>query len=377
MSTDERSRAWVDISIRAFQQNFLTVLDRVGSHVGVIPMVKANAYGLGMKEAVAALEPLEPWGYGVAAVEEGLGIRSMGIRGPVLVLSPVPPASYPDAVAGDLAVCISDLEALGRLRSAAAAEGRPGRFHLEVDTGMGRAGFSWNQVSRWGPAFREALGEPLRWEGCFTHFHSADSVDPAPTLTQWARLQEVLEALPEMPREPFLPACSYPGARRLPEVGAQAVRQGIFLYGGVPGQDLVPPEPVAALRARVTFIREAEAGTTVGYGATYTAPGPQRWATVGIGYGDGLPRLLSNRGRALIRGRTAPIIGRISMDVTVLDVTELEEVEVGDVATFFGQDVDGEIPLEEVAELAGTINYEILTDLTPRVNRIWTEDGGY
>lgn len=377
MSTDRRSRAWVDVSTRAFQRNFLTIRERVGEEVAIIPMVKANAYGLGMREAVEALEPLGPWGFGVAAVEEGLGIREMGIRKPVLVLSPVPPDSYGPAVAGDLSVCISDLEALERLRSAAEAAERPGRFHLEVDTGMGRAGFSWNRVGEWGSSFADSLGSPLRWEGCFTHFHSADGPDQGPTRTQWARLQETLQALPEMPPDALLHACNSPGALRLPELGAGAVRPGIFLYGGVAGHGLPDPAPVAALRARVTFIREAEVGTTVGYGATYTAQIPQRWATVGIGYGDGLPRLLSNRGRALVRGQPAPIIGRISMDVTVLDITEVEGVEVGDVVTFFGKDGATEIPLEEVADLAGTINYEILTDLTHRAPRIWTADGGY
>lgn len=377
MSTDARARAWVDVSIRAFEQNFLTIRDRAGDGVRVIPMVKANAYGLGMDRAVEALEPLEPWGYGVAAVSEGLGIREMGIQKPVLVLSPLPPDSYGAAVEGGLAVCISDLEALGRLRAAAEKAGKPGRFHLEVDTGMGRAGFSWNGVDRWGREFEDVLGEPLRWEGCFTHFHSADSRDAAPTLTQWARFQETLEALPDMPEDAFLHACNSSGALRLPDLGGGAVRPGIFLYGGVAGEELVPPEPVASLRARVTFIREAEVGATVGYGATYTASEPQRWATVGIGYGDGLPRLLSNRGRALVRGRYAPIIGRISMDATVLDVTHVDDVEVGDIVTFFGVDGEWVLPLEEVAELAQTINYEILTDLTPRVPRIWTADGGY
>lgn len=367
----------MDVSIRAFQQNFLTVRDRVGDEVRIIPMVKANAYGLGLEKAIEALEPLDPYGYGVAAVAEGLGIREMGLQKPVLVLSPLPPGSYTAAVEGDLSVCISDLDALDRLRTAAVEVGKPGRFHLEVDTGMGRAGFSWNQVERWAPPFGEVLGEPLKWEGCFTHFHSADSRDPAPTLTQWARFQETLEALPALPDGAFIHACNSPGALRLPDLGGQAVRPGIFLYGGEAGEGLVPPEPVASLRARVTFIREAQVGATVGYGATYTAPEPQRWATVGIGYGDGLPRLLSNRGRALIKGRYAPIIGRISMDATVLDVTHVDGVEAGDIVTFFGVDGEWILPLEEVAEVAGTINYEILTDLTPRLPRIWTVDGGY
>jgi len=376
MSTELRSRAWVDVSTRAFQQNFLSIRGAVGEGVHIIPMVKADAYGLGMPEAIEALEPLEPWGYGVATVEEGVRVRELGISRPVLVLSPLPPGSYPAAVTADLAVCVSDTAAMERLREAALVAGLPGGFHLEVDTGMGRAGFAWDRAEVWGPRVSALLAEPLRWDGCFTHFHSADVSGDA-TPTQWARLQDAVAALPPMPPTAILHACNSPGALRRPDFAAHAVRPGIFLYGGVAGEDLPRPAPVAALRARVTFIRDARAGDTAGYGATYCAGKPERWATVGIGYGDGLPRLLGNRGFALVGGRRVPIIGRISMDATVLNVSGVDGVAVGDVVTFFGRDGGGEIPLEEVADLAQTINYEILTDLTPRAPRIWTADGGY
>ncbi len=372
MSTELRTRAWVDVSAPALRWNFLRVRESVGDGVRIIPMVKANAYGLGMSEAIAALEPVHPWGYGVAAVEEGVRIRSLGISKPVLVLSPVPPASYEAAVRADLAVSVSDLAALARLRDAALAVGREGRFHLEVDTGMGRAGFDWEGAGEWAPAFRTFLEPPLRWEGCFTHFHSADGADEAPTSTQFRRLQQVLALLPPLPGGAIVHACNSPGALRRPEFAAQAVRPGIFMYGGVAGDGLPSPHPVASLRARVTFLREASPGATVGYGATYCARGPERWATVGIGYGDGLPRLLGNQGSALVRGRRVPIVGRISMDVTVVP-----GVEVGDVVTFIGRDGEEEITLEEVADHARTINYEILTDLTQRLPRIWTDDDGY
>ncbi len=341
-----------------------------------MPMVKADAYGLGMAQCVSALEPEDPWGYGVAAVEEGLQLRDLGVRKPVAVLSPVPPGSYRQAVAAGLSVAIGDLEALIRLREAAEAAGTPGRFHLEVDTGMGRAGFDWHRAGQWGPRVSELLGAPLVWEGCFTHFHSADAADPGSMELQWDRLAASLENLPGKPESLLLHACNSPGALRRPNFGGDAVRPGIFLYGGVAGEGLPPPLPVASLRARIVFLREAVAGSTVGYGATYAASGSERWATAAIGYGDGLPRLLGNRGEGLVGGRRAPIIGRISMDVTVLNVSGVPDVEIGDVVTFIGRDGAEEITVEEVAAQARTINYEILTGLTQRLPRIWMDDDG-
>jgi len=377
MSTDKRARAWVDVSAPALRENFQTVLEAVGEGVRMIPMVKADAYGLGVAEVVSVLEPLNPWGYGVASVGEGVGLRRLGIQKPLVVCCPVSPASYREAVEARLAVSISDLGGLANLREASAEAGVQGRFHLEVDTGMGRSGFDWHRVENWGPAVGELLGPELLWEGCFTHFHSADRAEESPTSTQWSRLLATVDFLSSKPEGVLIHACNSPGALRRPDLAGDAVRPGIFLYGGVAGDGLPPPFPVASLRARIVYLRDAIPGSTVGYGSTYTAPGAERWASVSIGYGDGLPRLLSNRGEALVRGRRAPIIGRISMDVTVLDVTGVKGVEVGDVVTFFGRSDGGEIPLEEVAGHAETINYEILTGLTQRLPRIWMDDGGY
>ena len=377
MSTDERARAWVDLSASALKENLRTVREVVGEGVRLIPMVKADAYGLGVANVVSVLEPLNPWGYGVAAVGEGVGLRRLGIQRPIIVCSPVAPASYRDAVESRLTVSISDLGGLSNLREASMEAGVPARFHLEVDTGMGRAGFDWHRVKEWGPGVGDLLSPELVWEGCFTHFHSADGADEGPTSTQWNRLMTTVESLPFRPGGLLIHACNSPGALRRPDFAGDAVRPGIFLYGGVAGDDLPPPVPVASLRARIVYVRDAISGSTVGYGSTYTAPGVERWASVAIGYGDGLPRLLSNRGEALVRGRRVPIIGRISLDVTVLNVTEIHDAAVGDVVTFFGRADGDEIALEEVAGHAETINYEILTGLTQRLPRIWTDDGGY
>jgi alanine racemase len=367
----------VDVDASALRANFLTIRETAGEGARVVPMVKANAYGLGVENTVAALEPLDPWGYGVATVEEGLHLRTLGVEKTVLICSPLPPASYPEAVRGGLTVSISEMEGLRRLSAAALAGEQTGRFHLEIDTGMGRAGLDWREVGSWRTELEELLDSHLSWEGCYTHFYSADGAVELPIVEQWERLQRTLSRLPKAVEGLLVHACNSPGTLRRPDFAADAVRPGIFMYGGVAGEGLPDPEPVASLRARVTLVKEVPAGSTVGYGATYRAQGRETWATVGIGYGDGLPRLLSNRGQGLVHGARAPIIGRISMDVTVLDVTRVGGVLPGDVVTFFGRDGGEGISLEEVAAQADTINYEILTDLTPRLPRIWMNDGGY
>lgn len=374
MSTDGRARAWVEVEASALRRNLLTIRDSVGSGPALIPMVKADAYGLGVGPALSALAPAEPWGYGVATVAEGRGLRELGVELPILVIGPLPPGAYRRAVEADLTVCLSDLGALERLEAASRDAGRAATFHVEVDTGMGRAGFDWREAASWGPAVAGTSGTDLRWTGCYTHFHSA-GIESASVRVQWERFQDALRALP-LPEEGVLVhAANSAAALRCPEYAADAVRPGIFLYGGPAGKGLPEPEPVVSVRARVIFTREAPPGSTVGYGATHTAGEWERWATVGIGYGDGLPRSLGNRGSALVRGRRVPIVGRISMDVTVVDITHVPDVEIGDVVTLVGRDGDETIGLEEVAELAGTISYEILSGLSGRLPRIWIDAG--
>jgi alanine racemase len=336
-------------------------------------MVKADAYGLGLSRAVAAMGPVDPWGYGVATVQEAAALRALGVELPVLVFSPLPPGSYDAVVELAAVACLSDVEAVARLRSAAGRARASAEFHIEVDTGMGRAGFDWRRAAEWGGTVADQC-DGIRPTGVFTHFHSADQgVDSVQA--QWQRLEDALAALP-WPRDSLMVhVCNSAAALRLPGLAADGVRPGIFLYGGAAGRGLPPPEPAATVRSRIVFVKEAPPGSTLGYGATHQARGWERWATLAIGYGDGLPRSLGNRGHALVGGVRVRIIGRISMDMTVVDITDLADVEVGDVATLIGSDGTETISLEEIAELAGTINYEILTGLTQRLPRIWLDDG--
>ena len=379
-SWDRRTRAWIEVRTAAVRRNYRRVQEAVGGDVGVIPMVKADAYGLGADRMVAALEPEGPLAWGVATVEEGRRLRDLGVLRTILVVTPLPPGSYPDAVDADLTVCLSSLDALRLLDEAVARRGRPARFQVEVDTGMGRAGFDWRQAGQGGPVVVARHRPDLRWTGCYTHFHSADD-NPATVPVQWERLVDVLTSVPH-PNEDFLVhAQNSAGAFRAGRLAsgsyrAGAVRPGIFLYGGSAGPGLSEPDPVATVRARVVHVRDASPGTTVGYGATYAARGWERWATLAIGYGDGLPRALGNSGHALVGGRRVPIVGRISMDLTVVNISGSDGVEAGDVATLIGESGTERITVDEVAKLAGTISYEVLTGFTPRLPRIWMDDGG-
>jgi alanine racemase len=287
-------------------------------------MVKADAYGLGMREVVTALRrlpsPADPWAFGIAAVSEGERLRSEGWSGRVLVFSPIAPGEYRRAAEAGLTLCLSSVEAVGQLAEAAGAVGRQLPFHLEIDTGMGRAGLPWAQAADWGPRVVEAA-ENLVWEGTYTHFHSADEPDLGPTDEQWERFQSALRALPRIEPRPLLHVANSGAILRRGGYGCDLARPGIFLYGGQAGPG-AEPVPVVSVRARIALIRDVEAGSTVGYGATYRAATRERWGTLAIGYGDGIRRALARGGgEVLVHGRRVPIIGRVSMDMITIDLT--------------------------------------------------------
>ena len=371
MSTNPDARAWLLLRADALLENFARLRAAGGPNVRIIPMVKADAYGLGMLEVVRVLRSEGPWGWGVATLAEGLLLRDeAAVDEPVVVFSPLVEAELEPALRADLQITVSSLDALAEVVAASRRVGVPAKVHIDVDTGMGRTGFDWQSAREWMPRVVEAAREEIDWVGCFTHFHSAEDDDRS-VREQWALLEEALSGVADPPGAPLIHALNSAGAFSAPESARGAIRPGIFLYGGAVGGRHPIPEPVISLYARVCHVREVAAGTTLGYGATYRASGPETWATLSIGYGDGLPRVLGNRGCALLQGRRVPIIGRISMDLTVVDISDLSGVRVGDVATFLGTDGREKITLDEIAELAGTISYEILTGFTPRLPRIW------
>jgi alanine racemase len=355
--TEETQRAWVDIDLGALVANARAFQAMAGAPL--LPMVKANAYGLGAVAVARALERVNPWGYGVATVEEGLDLRHHGIERPILVFTPLMPAQLPACLAAGLRPSIGDLAAL---EAWVALSDAP--FHLEIDTGMHRSGVLWNDAAQIAEIAR-VIGTASGWEGLFTHFHSAERDLPSVRL-QWARLHETLRALGRAPQ--FVHAANSGAGVADLVLEADFARPGIYLYGGSVGNQ--EPHPVAALRARVVAVRHVAGGDTVGYGATWRAPRATTIVSVAAGYADGFHRRLSDRGRIEIGGATHPIAGPVTMDLTMVDVGDLP-VEIGDVATLFG----GRVSLDEQADAAGTIGYELLAALSPRVVRRY-RDGG-
>jgi alanine racemase len=303
-----------------------------------------------------ALEALDPWGFGVATVAEGAELRRAGIQRTILVIAPTV-AALDEARAQRLTPGIGSDGQLERWL--AIAPGMP--FHLEVDTGMGRAGY---HPDAFVAAATRCADQP-GFEGAYTHFHSAD-VAPQTVREQRQRFAAALAALPRRPA--LVHAANSASALLAPEAGDDLVRPGIFLYGGaVPGHR---PEPVVTWRARIIDSRWRDAGWTVSYGATYRTSARTCLATIAAGYADGVRRSLTGKGAALVEGRRIAFAGRVTMDMTVLDMRDAEP-PADAVATLIGGDGAEAITVDEVAAAAGTISYEILTGLTCRVERVY------
>jgi alanine racemase len=352
------TRAWVEIDLGALCRNGAAVAARAG--VPLLPMVKADGYGLGGLRAALALDSLGPWGYGVATVAEGDELRRGGITRPIIVFTPILRNEIDAMRRGDLTPALGDRAVI----ESWARTGRP--WHLQVDTGMARAGMRWDEVE----AHRELLARAAP-EGVFTHFHSAELDDDSRDV-QERRFDSALAALPSRPA--LVHAENSPAIERRAPSRWTLCRPGVFLYGvaAVEGGALVP-EPVVSMRARIVELRTVTAGETVSYDATWRADGPRRIATVPVGYADGYRRNLSNRGQALLRGQRVPVAGRVTMDMTMFDVTETDAA-LGDVVTLLGREGGDVITVGALAAAAELSPYEVLTGLKLRLPRRYASE---
>jgi alanine racemase len=314
---------------------------------------------LGAVAVSTALEALDPWGYGVATPEEGADLRSAGIRRPILVLLPARPDLFAAYIEHRLTPVLGDAAALRQWVDRGA-----GPFHLEIDTGMGRSGMRWDEIGACG----DLLTTPLL-EGAFTQFHSADRGDGSAE----RQLERFHAATVQLPRRPtLLHTANSAAALRDPRFACDMVRPGVFLYGGSPGDGLPEGRPVMALRARVVSVRAVRAGEHVSYHASWTAERDTVVATLSIGYGDGVPRLLGAGGQAyaLLNGARCRYVGLVTMDLTMIE-TGSTAVAVGDVATLIGTASDDNVTLEQFAAWGGVLQREFLTGLGNRLPRVY------
>jgi alanine racemase len=348
------ARARVEIDLGALQRNGASLARRAG--VPLLPMIKADAYGLGAESVFRALETLEPWGYGVATVTEGEQLREWGVARPILVFTPLLEQELVRVRSARLTPTLGFPDEIEAWRRAGG-----GAWHLAIDTGMSRAGISWREVKD-----IKHIVQLLPPEGAFTHFHSAE-LDDGTLAAQEKLFREAIASLPSRPR--LLHADNSAAIARRNRSQWDLVRPGIFLYGVGSGRTAaLQPEPVVHLRAPIVEIRNLEAGDTVSYEATLRVERPARIATLAIGYADGYPRSLSKAGSVLVGGTLAPIAGTITMDMTMIDVTTVS-CAVGDVATLIGRAGDTVLTVERVADDAGMSPYELLTGLRSRVER--------
>jgi len=353
------SRAWIEVNLAAVVENARTVARVAGTRL--LPVVKANAYGVGAVAVSKALETVDPWGYGVATVDEGVELRAAGIVRPVLVFMPARPDRFDGYEAHRLTPALGDRASI---HAWIARGARGGAFHLEIDTGMSRSGVRWDEIE----PIAELLDTPYL-EGCYTHFHSADRRDGSAD-TQLERFKAAVGRLARRP--PLLHVANSAAALRDKAFALDMIRPGICLYGATPGAGLPTGRPAIAVRARVVSVRTVRQGEGVSYGASWTAPRDTTVATLGIGYADGVRRLLGREPGAtvLLNGARCPVVGRVTMDLTMVDVGD-GRAAVGDVATLVGE-ADGLVnTLDQFAAWSGTLQHELLAGLGPRLPRIY------
>ena len=367
-------RVWAEISLDRLINNYRIVRKSTGN-ARIMAAIKADAYGHGAIEVAHALEAEGIYMFGVAGVEEGIELRDAGIKTKILVLSPILYDQIDDLLDHDIIPTVSELGFFKVLDERLKERGTPGLVHIEVDTGMTRTGFSIDEAA-------DALGTihaspRITIDGIFSHFPLADA-DGAFTKEQIERFNGLISAMKTRGVEfGSIHLANSAGIFRWPQSHYDLVRPGIALYGLKSSPKISYDSdfrPVMKLMSRVVNMRVVEAGTPISYGHTYRTKRRGKIATVSVGYGDGYPRLLSNKGEVLIRSKRAPIVGTVCMDLIMVDVTDLPDVTVGDVVTLFGEDGDQEITVEECAAKADTIVYEITSGIGPRVARVFKSD---
>ncbi|HQY58859.1 MAG: alanine racemase [Nitrospira sp.] len=360
----------VSVDLNALAQNVAHVR-RLAPHAEVLAVVKANAYGHGALELTRALQQLAVHRFGVATVDEGIALRQAGIHDAIVVMGPTAPAQFADLTTHRLTPVLYRTDMVQAFASAVPPDAAPYSVHVKIETGMGRLGVRSREMPDLAalPAFQATL----RLEGLMTHLADADNAETTHTEKQLAEFQQTLEALRQGGRSfPLIHAANSAGIIKYPASLYSLVRPGIMLYGYHTLSDAAAaPElrPILTWRATIAHVHTIQPGDSVSYNRTFIAARRSRIAVLPVGYADGYNRLLSNRGMVLIGGRRVPVVGRVCMDMTMVDVTDVPGVQVGQEAILIGQQGDERITAADLATWQQTIPYEVLCAIGQRVPR--------
>lgn len=373
---EKYSRVKAVISLDAVTQNFEEMRKNIKKDTQIIAVIKADAYGHGAVQIAHLMEPFEYiWGFATATAEEALELRAAGIRKPILILGIVFEEHLEALARENVRIAVCTLELAAQFAEVGKRLGKTVHIHLAVDTGMTRIGF--RDVPESIEEIRAVSKlENLEIEGIFTHFARADEYDRAPAMVQFERYLRFADMLEEEGIHISVRHCSNSaGIIRIPEANLNVVRAGITIYGIYPSdeveRDIVKLAPAMELKSHVSYVKDVEKGCAVSYGGTYVTDRQTRLATIPVGYADGYPRLLSNKGWVLIHGKKAPICGRVCMDQFMVDVTDIPDVKAGDEVTLMGRDGDEFISVETLGELSGRFPYEFVCDVSKRVPRVY------
>ena len=364
------TRSFIDHD--ALRWNLRQIKKQIGPRVKILSMVKANGYGHGAVEVARTLAKSGSNAFGVATVEEGIELRQGRIRQPILVLAGAYVEQLDQLIKFKLIPVLHDSKTLKAFEKKTQQRNTILKFQLEVDTGMGRIGFPSNEIETW----LAPLGKlkTLKLAGIFSHFSEAESANEKYAAAQLKSFQRVLDRLRDAGIV-YAPSHMSKSAALItvPAANFSMVRPGLILYGMYPAANLrkrISLKPVLTWKTRIIQLKRSPIGTSIGYGRTFVTKRNSLIATLPVGYADGYRRLLSNRGQVLVRGQRAPVVGRVSMDLTTVDVTDIRNVQQGDEVVLLGRQGSGEIPADEMAAWANTISYEIFTSIGDRVPRI-------
>ena len=378
MKKFERVKAVV--SLDAIAHNFAEMKKNIAKGTKIVAVIKADGYGHGAEAIARLIEDYDYiWGFAVATPEEALQLRTFGVKKPILILGIVFEEYFTEMIAKEIRLTVCTYEMAQKLSEEAQRQGRDVHIHIGLDTGMSRIGFADRQESV--EEIKKISQLPnLKIEGMFTHFARADETDRSPANDQLNRYLNFAKLLEDAGIQIPMKHCSNSaGIIRVPEANLNAVRAGITIYGIYPSneveRDIVKLIPAMELKSHISYIKTVEPGAAFSYGGTFTAKKEMKVATIPVGYADGYPRSLSNKGWVLIHGKKAPILGRVCMDQFMVDVTDIPDVKIGDEVTLIGRDGDEVITMEEVGSLSGRFNYEFVCVLGKRIPRVFYRDG--